>query len=63
TTKQHYVKVGEKGTTITPLAHNGKAEINGNVIEVKSADGFIDEGTPIVVVRVEEAQITVKRKS
>ena len=63
TTEQLSVKVGEEGTSITRLALIGNADINGNVIEVKSADGFIDEGTPIVVVRVEEAQITVKRKS
>ena len=31
-------------------------------VEVKSADGFLDEGTPVVVVRVEDAQITVKKK-
>ena len=38
------------------------ADIGGRTVEVKSADGFLDEGTPVVVVRVEDAQITVKKK-
>ena len=37
-------------------------EGGGRTVEVKSADGFLDEGTPVVVVRVEDAQITVKKK-
>ena len=63
TSEQLSVKTGEEGIAITRLALIGNAEINGNIIEVKSADGFIDEGTPIIVIRVEEALVTVKRKS
>ena len=62
TQAQLSVKVGEEGTAITRLALIGNADINGNTVEVKSADGFIDEGTPIIVTRVDEAQITVKKK-
>ena len=40
----------------------GNAEIGGKTVEVKSASGFLDEGTPVVVVRVDEAQVTVKKK-
>ena len=47
---------------ITRLALIGNADIGGRTVEVKSADGFLDEGTPVVVVRVEDAQITVKKK-
>ena len=44
------------------LALIGNADIGGRLVEVKSADGFLDEGTPVIVVRVEDAQITVKKK-
>ena len=35
------VKVGDTGITITRLAQIGNAEINGNIIEVKSMDGLL----------------------
>ena len=44
------VKVGDTGITITRLAQIGNAEINGNIIEVKSMDGLLNEKTPIVVI-------------
>ena len=56
------VKVGDVGITTTRLALIGNADIGGRLVEVKSADGFLDEGTPVIVVRVEDAQITVKKK-
>lgn len=62
TEEQLSVKKGDEGVALTRLALIGNAEINGKTVEVKSADGFLDEGTPVVVVRVEEAQITVKKK-
>ena len=40
------VKVGDTGITITRLAQIGNAEINGNIIEVKSMDGLLNEKTP-----------------
>ena len=52
----------DEGVAITRLALIGNADIGGRTVEVKSADGFLDEGTPVVVVRVEDAQITVKKK-
>lgn len=62
TSAQLSVKVGDEGIAITRLALIGNADINHKTVEVKSADGFLDEGTPIIVVRVEDAQITVKKK-
>ena len=46
------VKVGDTGITITRLAQIGNAEINGNIIEVKSIHGLLIEKTPIVVNRI-----------
>lgn len=62
TTAQLSVQIGDEGIAVTRLALIGNAEINGKLVEVKSADGFLDEGTPVIVVRIEEAQITVKKK-
>jgi len=56
------VKVGDTGKAITRLALIGNAEINGNIVEVKSADGFINEKTPIRVVRLLEGVILVEKK-
>jgi hypothetical protein len=39
----------------------GNAEINGKIIEVKSADGFLNEHTPIVVERIMEGIIMVRK--
>ena len=51
------VKVGDTGITITRLAQIGNAEINGNIIEVKSMDGLLNEKTPIVVNRITDGII------
>lgn len=60
TEAQLSVQVGEKGIAITRLALIGNAEINGKQVEVKSAGSFIEPNTPIKVVAVNEALITVK---
>ena len=56
------VKVGDTGVAITRLALIGNALINDNIIEVKSCDGFLDENTPIVVERIVEHVIMVKKQ-
>ena len=61
TAEQLAVKVGDKGKALTRLALIGNAEINGAVVEVKSSGEFLDPGTPIVVIRVLEALITVAK--
>lgn len=57
------VKVGDTGVTITRLALIGNALINDNIVEVKSCDGFLDENTPIIVERILEHVIMVKKNS
>ena len=54
------IHVGDKGTTITRLTLIGNADFNGNILEVKSADGFIDEQCPVEVCRIQENTIYVK---
>lgn len=55
------VKVGDTGITITRLAQIGNAEINGNIIEVKSMDGLLNEKTPIVVNRITDGIICIEK--
>lgn len=53
--------VGDRGVAIARLALIGEAEFNGNRVEVKSADGFIDEGATIVIERISGGVIFVKK--
>ena len=62
TKEQLSVSPGEEGRALTRLALIGNAEIGGRTVEVKSSGDFIDEGTPIVVISVQDALILVKKK-
>lgn len=55
------VKTGDTGITTTRLALIGYAEINGDIVEVKSTDGFLNEKTPIVVSRITNGVILVEK--
>lgn len=63
TSAQLSVKVGDKGVATTRLALIGNAMIGQHSVEVKSEDGFINEGTPVVVTRVNDALILVKKQT
>lgn len=63
TPSQLSVKAGDTGVATTRLALIGNAKIADCDVEVKSKDGFINEGTPIIVTRVNEALILVKKRS
>lgn len=60
TAAQLAVKPGDMGKALTRLALVGNAEINGKVVEVKSSGDFINPGTIVRVIRVNEANITVE---
>jgi len=61
-TGKENIKLGDCGVAITRLALIGNAEINGEIIEVKSVDGFLNEKTPIVVTRITNGVIMVEKK-
>lgn len=61
TQAQLSVSVGDRGKAVTRLALVGNAEIGGNIVEVKSSGEFINPGTPVRVVSVSEANITVEQ--
>lgn len=55
------IKVGDRGITKTRLALIGDASINGEVVEVKSEMGFINENEEVVVIRITGGTIYVER--
>lgn len=57
------VKVGDTGITTTRLALIGYAEINGDIVEVKSTDGFLNEKTPIIVNRITDGMLLVEKRN
>lgn len=61
-TAEDKVKVGDTGVAITRLALIGNAEIAGNIVEVKSVDGFLNEKTPVVVSRITNGVIMVEKR-
>lgn len=56
------VKVGDTGICITRLAQIGNAEINGQIVEVKTMEGLLDVKTPIVVTRIADKVIYVEKQ-
>lgn len=62
TTDQLSIVPGETGKATTRLALIGNAVINNKTVEVKSDDGFIEEGTPIEVTAVNDALILVRKR-
>lgn len=61
TEEQLSVKVGDQGIALTRLALIGNADFDGKIVQVQSADGFLDEKTPVVITRVIDGQVWVKR--
>jgi len=56
------VKAGDSGVTISRCCPGGKAMINGKFFEVDARSAFIDEDTPIEVIKVEKSKIFIKPK-
>ncbi|MDF9831010.1 NfeD family protein [Parabacteroides sp. PF5-6] len=57
------IAVGDEGITLSRLAPIGKASIKGITVEAKSREEFIDEQTPVVVVRVDGYNVVVVPQS
>ena len=55
------LKPGDEGIALTRLALIGNAEFNGRIIEVRSADGFIDEKCRIRVERILDGVVMVQK--
>ncbi|MGL5273063.1 MAG: NfeD family protein [Phocaeicola sp.] len=55
------IKVGDQGVAVTRLALIGNAEFNGETVEVRSADGFIDEKEQVYIEKIAEHTVFVRR--
>ena len=55
------LKPGDEGVALTRLALIGNAEFNGRIIEVRSADGFINEKCRIRVERILDGVVMVQK--
>jgi membrane-bound ClpP family serine protease len=58
-TRDMDIHPGDTGTTLSRLAPVGKAKINGLTVEAKSLGEFIDEDTPVTVLRVDGYNVIV----
>ena len=56
------IKDGDEGIALSRLAPIGKAQFGDITVEAKSETEFIDEKTPVVIVRVEGYNVIVRRK-
>ncbi|MGN0036856.1 MAG: NfeD family protein [Bacteroidaceae bacterium] len=55
------IRVGDTGISLTRLALVGNADISGHLVEVRSTEGLINEKTPLVVDRITDGIIYVRR--
>jgi len=55
------VKAGDTGVSLTPLRPSGRAEFNGQIVDVVAELGFIDPNTPVRVVEVSGMRIAVAK--
>lgn len=55
------VPVGAVGSAISPLRPSGSAEFGDKLVDVVSAFGFIETGTPVRVTSVTEYRVVVER--
>ena len=53
--------VGDIGKTISRLAPMGKVKVNGFIIEAKTNDDFVDEGTEIKIIEILKTNVLVER--
>lgn len=56
-------RVGDSGVCVGRLAPMGKVMVGDNVMEAESVSGFLDEGSPVTVVKVLKNKIVVKLKT
>jgi membrane-bound ClpP family serine protease len=54
------IKIGDRGESITRMAPIGRVRINGIIVEGKSQRGFLDQHTPVEVIKVLNTQVVVK---
>ncbi len=58
-----FVKPGDEGITTSRLSPMGSALINNELYEVKSDEGYLDNGEEVIVKNIESNMIIVKLKN
>ena len=56
------VELGDEGICLSRLAPMGQVRINNQVVEAKSTGAYIDEKTPVEVIKIVDKVIVVKPK-
>ena len=56
------IVIGKTGTVLSVLRPSGKVQIDGQIYDAKSEDGFLDKDTEIEAIRYEAGQVYVVRK-
>ena len=59
-TRDMGLQVGDKGITLSRLAPIGKARFGDTTVEAKTQGDFIDEQTPIVIIRLDGYNVMVE---
>lgn len=54
------LNVGDRGVTLSRLAPIGKARFGDVTVEAKAQENFIDEQTPVVILRIDGSNVTVR---
>ncbi|RXQ96801.1 hypothetical protein EO244_03985 [Ancylomarina salipaludis] len=54
------VQVGDKGICLSRLAPMGQVRINNHIVEAKSTGSYVDEKTPVEVIKIVDKIIVVK---
>lgn len=57
---EYEIKAGDKGITVSRLAPMGKVRINNTIVEAKSLGIYVEENTPVEVVKSNKTNIVVK---
>ncbi|MDR1222225.1 MAG: NfeD family protein [Tannerella sp.] len=61
--KDENLQIGDEGITLSRLAPIGKARFHDITVEAKSINDFIDENTPVVILRIDGYNVIVENKN
>ena len=56
------LKVGDTGKAISRLTPKGKAMFNNKFYEVQCQEGFLDEGSELIIIKISSSKIIVNLK-
>lgn len=59
-TRDLNLRIGDEGVTLSRLAPIGKARFGQTIVEAKAQDSFIDEQTPIEIIRINGYNVIVQ---